>query len=300
MELSIPELVEHHKHMVDQLREKNRKEQDALKWQMQKLWGTNNECCRQKFRNSESPVVETAMDTLARQRFETSFRMNEQGSLEVGLLWKDRSRPRNNGHQALKIFLGMEGRMKRTPGLWDEFRKTVEDWVDKRYAQLLDLDLKQAGFFIPTFMVIREDKTTTKYRLIVNGKFEFSGQSINDFLISGPNVMNKLSEVLTRFRYHKYVVTCDISNMFLRVKVPEKDCKYLRFLFRNESGKLRVVEMNSHAFGLTQSPFVVMEAVRTKAKESADRWRSASRAVLEDSIVTTYSLVVKIISSCCN
>ena len=160
----------------------------------------------------------------------------------------------------------MEKRMRRTPGLWTEFEKAVKEWLEKGYAKLLDFNLKGQGFFIPTFMVVREDKASTKFRLIVNGKFEFQSKSINHYLLSGPNVMNRLVDVLVRFRYHKYVMTCDVSNMFLRIKVPENDQKYLRFLFRDRTGKIRIVEMSRHAFGLTQSPFVVMEAVRSPSQ----------------------------------
>ena len=97
--------------------------------------------------------------------------------------------------------------------------------------------------------------------------------------------MNRLFDVLVRFRYHKYVMTCDVSNMFLRVKVPEADRRYLRFFYRDSDSQLKIVEMSSHAFGLTQSPFVVMEAIRSKARERSTVLPSGTSAVLNDSIV---------------
>ena len=175
--------------------------------------------------------------------------------------------------------------MRNTPGLWSEFDQTVREWASKGYATIRKHEKGGPGFFIPTFMVVREDKASTKFRLIVNGKFEFKQKSINHFLLSGPNVMNRLQDVLIRFRYHKYVVTCDVANMFLRVKVPEKDQKYLRFFFRDSAGEIKVVQMSSHAFGLTQSPFVVIHAVQTQAKVSSILREGSRKAVLEDSIV---------------
>ena len=134
-------------------------------------------------------------------------------------------------------------------------------------------------------MVVREDKHTTKYRLIMNGKFQFGKHCINDYLLGGPNVMNRLANVLIKLRYHKYVLTCDISHMFLRVKIPEKDRKYLRFFYRTDDGNIKVIEMCSHAFGLTQSPFVVMNVVRETAKENLSGLPLAAGAVIKDSIV---------------
>ena len=257
---------------------------NQLKEDLKKLWGTND-CCRQALKNAVSPAVESKEDSKARTLFEKSKRTDSEGYEEVGLLWKGKGRPKNNGRQALGIFLGMERRMKSKPGLWEAFCENIADWISKGYARKVGFHEHAKGFFIPTFMVVREDKSTTKFRLIVNGKFEFGGKSINDYLLSGPNVMNKLADVLIRFRYHKYVLTCDISNMFLRVKVPEKDRQYLRFFHRDDDGQIVVIEMNSHAFGLTQSPFVVINTVKEKAERRASDLKRASKAVIRDSIV---------------
>ena len=267
------------------LKEQSRQREEHLRHNMKLLWGYGNSCCRSLLRNGDSPAVESALDSQARDQLASSYRELEDGSSEIGLLWKDRKRPKNNSKQALNIFLKSERRMKRHGALWFEFDQTVKDWVDKGYASMKEVDLEEQGFYIPTFMVVREDKLTTKFRLIVNGKFEFNGKCINDYLLSGPNVMNRLADVLIRFRYHKYVLTCDVSNMFLRVKVPEKDRRFLRFFFRDDEGKLRTVEMSSHAFGLTQSPFVVMESVNRRARELGESHPMGSQAIMRDSIV---------------
>ena len=278
------ELQLEHDYEKAELKEQYRCKENELKRSLNLLWGTK-ECCRKDIRNHSSPAIETPDDTLARKKFEQSITANPSGRLEVGLIWRDKTRPSNNAALALKIFFGMERQMKNRPGLWEEFSKNVNEWVEAGYARLLDFHRKGEGFFIPTFMVIREDKATTKYRLIVNGKFQFGQKSINDYLLSGPNVMNRLADVLIRFRHHKYVLTCDVSHMFLRIGVPEKDRRFLRFFFRDENKQIRIVEMCSHAFGLTQSPFVVINAVKTHAEKEKENTPLAAKAVLEDSIV---------------
>ena len=281
---SLRQLKESHQLEITLLKNSFHDKEALLKTSLQRLWGSGNSCCRSSLRNSTSPAVDSKEDHLARERFQQSFKVLSDRSLEVGLLWRDKKRPQNNWENAMRVFLSMEKRMRNTPGLWEEFEKNVQDWLEKKYARLLDINEKTNGYFIPTFMVVREDKSTTKYRLIVNGKFEFNDKSINHFLLSGPNVMNRLHDVLIRFRYHKYVVTCDVSNMFLRIKVPDHDSKFLRFFYRDSAGVVKIIEMTSHAFGLTQSPFVVMEAVRQSISRS-QRSSNVKRAVLEDSIV---------------
>ena len=269
---------------LSELKEKHRQTEAKLRQNLQQIWG-RNECCKQNLRNGISPAIETDLEKKAREIFRQSRKTDSEGFAEVGLIWRGNERPKNNGSRALGIFLGMERRMKTQPGLYEAFTENIQEWVSKGYARTLSLQDKGRGFFIPTFMVVREDKATTKYRLIVNGKFEFDGHCINDFLLSGPNVMNRLADVLLRFRYHKYVLTCDIANMFLRVKVPRQDRKYLRFFYRNPSGQIEIIEMCSHAFGLTQSPFVVINVVKELALQKRTEYPLASAAALRDSIV---------------
>ena len=278
------ELREKFEYELDLLKEKHRVREAELKQNMLRFWG-RHECCRSELRNARSPAVRTSEEIAAVKKFEDSRRRDEEGNLEVGLLWKTRARPANNYQSALRIFLNMEKRMREHSGLWAEFERNVQEWLAKKYANKLPISMHKQGFFIPTFMVVREDKTTTKYRLIVNGKFQFGDKCINDFLFSGPNVMNLLADVLLRFRFHKYVLTCDIAHMFLQVKVPGSDRPYLRFLFRDENGEMSIIEMCSHAFGLTQSPFVVINAVRGVAQENKELLPLAAQAVLNDSIV---------------
>ena len=284
MQSEIAEIRAEYEYKLVEVTEKARVEEEKLRQNLRLLWGRQN-CCREKLRNATAPSVENAADSMARERFEKSRNTDKDGRPEVGLIWRGHSRPRNNFEQALRVYLGTEKRMKAHGALWDEFHKNVTDWVDKGYATMHTLESKREGFYIPTFMVVREDKSTTKYRLIVNGKFCFNSKSINDYLYSGPNVMNRLGDVLLRFRYHKYVVTCDVANMFLRVGVPARDRKFLRFLYRNDAGDLKIIEMCSHAFGLTQSPFVVINVVREHAESCRESMPLASKAVLKDSIV---------------
>jgi hypothetical protein len=46
--------------------------------------------------------------------------------------------------------------------------------------------------------------------------------SLNDCLDSTPPNVNKITDVLMRFRQHKYGITSDIENAFLQVQLPKK------------------------------------------------------------------------------
>ena len=77
----------------------------------------------------------------------------------------------------------------------------------------------------PHHAVIREDKATTKMRVVLDGaarsvKFDYS---INDCLSKGPNLLVSLFEILLRFRLFQVTVLADIEKAFLQVCIDQDD-----------------------------------------------------------------------------
>ena len=67
--------------------------------------------------------------------------------------------------------------------------------------------------YLPHHGVIRQDKQTTKLRIVYNGSMKSSADSIslNDCLETGPNLIPKLFNVLIKFRWHMVTITADIE-----------------------------------------------------------------------------------------
>ena len=211
----------------------------------------------------------------------------ENGRYQVPLLWKGPERPKDNYKQALQIFLRQEAHMKRQPDQETKFLETIAKWLKNEWGTLVP-KADCSGFFIPSFMVVRVDKSTTKYRLILNGAYEFGGRSINDYLMTGPSRMKRVWDVLARSRRGLYILACDIESMFLNIRVDASagDPLYLRVLFREPmTGDIRALQCQTHVFGLTQSPFVAMEVVRRHALRHRAECPYAEQTVLEDIIM---------------
>ena len=135
-------------------------------------------------------------------------------------------------------------------------------------------------------MVLKEHGEQLKARLVVNGARKFKGECLNDFLEPGGNMMLDLSELLLKMRRYKYVVCCDLKEMFLNIKVSPEDRPYLRVFYREKGSKeLKVYQFTVHAFGLSSSPCVAMTAVQQHAKKFGDKWPIAEKAVRENSLV---------------
>lgn len=87
--------------------------------------------------------------------------------------------------------------------------------------------------YMPHHAVVREDKTTTKVRIVFSGSVKSSPEdlSINECLEGGPNIIPSLYDILTCFRSHPYALVADIEKAFYMISIKEDDRDALRFLW---------------------------------------------------------------------
>jgi len=65
---------------------------------------------------------------------------------------------------------------------------------------------------MPHHAVFKESNNTTKIRIVFDASAKASnGVSLNDILMVGPTIQDKLFSHLIRFRTYKYVITADIE-----------------------------------------------------------------------------------------
>ena len=74
-------------------------------------------------------------------------------------------------------------------------------------------------------------KKPNKIRVVFDCSAKFGGTSLNDKLLQGPDLTNRLVGVLTRFREEPIAFMGDIDAMFHQVRVPEGQRDFLRFLW---------------------------------------------------------------------
>ncbi|KAJ8353350.1 hypothetical protein SKAU_G00209170 [Synaphobranchus kaupii] len=98
---------------------------------------------------------------------------------------------------------------------------------------------------------------------------QFKGISLNDTLLSGPDLNNTLLGVLLRFRKEQVAVTVDVEQMFYCFRVREDYRNYLRFLsFKHNDLSKEVTEfrMKVPVFGNSSSPAVAIYGLRRAAE----------------------------------
>jgi len=98
------------------------------------------------------------------------------------------------------------------------------------------------------------------------------GASLNDQLLSGPDLTNSLFGVLVRFRQEPVALSSYIEAIFHQGMVDPKDANALRFLWwPNDDLSKQPVEyrMKVHLFGGTSSPSCASFGLRKNVQDNA-------------------------------
>ncbi|XP_016336888.1 uncharacterized protein LOC107684994 [Sinocyclocheilus anshuiensis] len=122
-------------------------------------------------------------------------------------------------------------------------------------------------WYLPSFGVYHPRKPG-QIRVVFDSSAQFHGVSLNDVLLTGPDLNNSLVGVLLRFRHEPIAITADIEQMFHSFIVREDHRNFLCFLwFKNNDMSESMVEyrMKVHVFGNSPSPAVAIYGLRRAA-----------------------------------
>ena len=261
-------------------------EYENLKSNLKRVWELETEEEVSRLTNSHFPAVKTNKELRADAMIADSLKQFSNGDYQTSLLWTTNRRPRNNYVEAKRAYLNWERKLASDDLTKDAYHLAMSNWILNEFVENTEHEVEGPQNFLTNFMVMKPGAGLEKARLVVNGARKFRGEALNDFLEPGSNLMNDLGELILRIRRHKYVVCCDLQNMFLNIKVAPEDRKYLRMFYRKDSSEpLKVYQFTVHAFGLASSPCVAMSVVRAHARKHGDRWPIAEKAIRENSLV---------------
>lgn len=110
------------------------------------------------------------------------------------------------------------------------------------------------------------------------------GVSLNDVLLTGPDLNTSLLGVLMRFRKEQVASTADIEHMFHCFVVKEDHRDFLRFLwYRNNNPTSDIMDyrMQVHLFGNSPFPAVAVYGLRLATKEAEANYGSDARRFVD-------------------
>ena len=196
--------------------------------------------------------------------------------------------PGKKANQSLLTIMTLllyDSKARRSPEVMQAYNKIFQGYETKDYIRRVHQSEVEQQWFLPHFPVVKEDRVTTKVRVVFDAAAKHDGKSLNDAIWPGPKLQRDLVDVLTRFRRAPVALSADISEMFLQVELQDKDRPFHWFLWRDfdTSRQPDVYEFQRLLFGNTASPFCSQYVLQTHAKTHALDFPEAASTV-EDSM----------------
>ena len=151
---------------------------------------------------------------------------------QISLPWRSHGDAllKNNRQLAKTRLNHLQKRLGKDRYLKAKYTKAVNRYLSKGHARLVSDKDTEAVWFLPHHPVTHPFKPG-KVRVVFDCAAKLRGTSLNDMLLSGPDLLQNLIGVLLRFRLGKIAFTLDIQVMFHHVKVLLADQKFLCFLW---------------------------------------------------------------------
>ena len=191
------------------------------------------------------------------------------GRYEVSLPWRECHDPLpDNYNLSRRRLYGLVRRLKQTPVILREYDAILHEQLDKGIIERVEDSDETPGMihYLPHHAVIRQDKETTKVRVVYDASARSNGPSLNDCLHTGPKFNQKILEILLRFQSYPIALVADIEKAFLMISVTPKDRDVLRFLWIDDpsSSEPRIVTLRFTrvVFGVSPSPFLLNATIK--------------------------------------
>lgn len=119
---------------------------------------------------------------------------------EVSLPWKQ-FHPKLPDHYdlSLKRLIGLLKRLREAPDVLQQYDSIIQDQIKKGIVEYVDTrEVLQNVLvhYLPHHAVLREDKLTTKLRIVYDASARTSGHSLNDCLYVGPTSGQNIMDIL--------------------------------------------------------------------------------------------------------
>ncbi|XP_064107980.1 uncharacterized protein LOC135216537 [Macrobrachium nipponense] len=134
---------------------------------------------------------------------------------------------------------------------------------------------------------IKKQSHTTPLCIVFNTLSKVKGELLlNDCLYPDPNLAELLYDFLIKFRQNPHTLISDISKAFHRVLLCPDDTKYAYFLWRQGPTRMATYTFNVVVFGITSSPYILQQVLRTCLQER--RREDLVKSFYVDNYLQTY------------
>ncbi|CAB4026440.1 Hypothetical predicted protein, partial [Paramuricea clavata] len=204
----------------------------------------------------------------------------QEGRYQVRLPWKTEALPQSNGYSTcVRRLRQLHSHLKKDKHLLNDYDSVIKQQLESSIIEAVpeEDDDSDGSYYLPHHGVLREDKETTKLRVVFDGsaKPNEESPSINECLEKGPNLVPNLFDTVIKFRSHPIGIVADIEKAFHQIQISPEDRRMLRFLwFDNITEpvpKIRRFQFCRLVFGLTPSPAVLASIIQHHLSRHKER-----------------------------
>ena len=194
----------------------------------------------------------------------------KDGRYEVPLPWRSSFADISLNYQlCLRRLRSLLRRLQREPRLLRDYDDIIQGQLRNGIIEhVVDPEAvsNERIHYLPHHAVVRQDKQTTKVRVVYDASAKSEGSSLNECLHIGPKFNQRILEILLRFRFYRVALVADIEKAFLMVSITPKNRDVLRFVWfdniQSDNPEFRVFRFKRVVFGVASSPFVLNATVR--------------------------------------
>ena len=190
----------------------------------------------------------------------------------------------NNKEQALSRLSSLRRTLEKKPKIKEQFIGFMQKIFNNDHAEVPPtLPQDQECWYLPTFGIYHPKKPD-QIRIVFDSTAQHYGVSLNDVLLTGPDLNNSLLGVLIRFRKELIAIMADVQQMFHCFVVREDHRDYLRFLWHRDNDPSKYIieyRMKVHVFGNSPSPAMATYGLRRAARDCEQEYGAAAGHFIE-------------------
>ena len=183
-------------------------------------------------------------------------------------------------------------RLKNQPDVLKKYDAVIQEQLSAGVIELVEENVVvETGnvHTLPHREVIRENKDTTKLRVIYDASSKRQGEvSLNDCMNASPALVPLIFDVFMRFRLNLVALVGDLEKAFLNIQIKPEDRDLLCFLWVKDinvdNPEIITLRFTRLVFGLIGSPFVLNATIRYHM----EKYRDSDPAFVDNVKNSTY------------
>lgn len=197
----------------------------------------------------------------------------------------------NSFSAALQRFHNLESRLSKDSQLHQVYKDFINEYIKLGHAEPYDIsnyDIERdVVFFLPHHPVFNENSPTTKMRAVFDGSLQTKNKiSLNDVLLNGPVVQNELFDILILFRLPRYILLCDVKQMFRQILIHPQYRVLQNILWRESlNDEVSCLQLKTVTYGLKSSSYLATRCLIELAERFKEKYSLASSVLKSQSYV---------------